>query len=285
MNVLLTGSSGYIGKNFIDSYKHIYNFRTFSLQNRSIDDFDCKGIDSVVHCAALVHQSIEHSYEKYYDINVKYPFSLAKKAKKSGVKHFVFISTIAVYGDSYESLDETTECIPSTYYGKTKLEAEKQLLELSDETFIVSIVRLPMVYGANAPGNIASLIALITKVPLLPFANTNNKRTFLYIGNALYVIEILLRTQQKGVFLIGDDEAISTTKLIELIAAALNKKLILIQIPFFERLLKILKPSLHKRLYGSLEINCEKTKKLLGISLLPYQVEDAVLLMIKGEHL
>ena len=284
MNILVTGSSGYIGNNLINKYKHLYRFYTFSLQHSSMEDIDFNGIDSIVHCAALVHQSIEHSYEKYYEVNVQYPLSLAKKAKENGVKHFVFLSTIAVYGETYEYIDENTKCMPSTYYGKSKLEAEKKLQELSDDIFSVSIIRLPMIYGANAPGNIASLISIIQKTPLLPFGKINNKRTFLYIDNLLQVVELVLRTKQKGVFLIGDDDALSTTKLIYLIAIALNKKLILVKIPLFESCLKALKPSIHKRLYTNLEINCEKTKKHLGISSLAYKVEDAIRLMINGQH-
>lgn len=284
MNILVTGSSGYIGNNLINKYKHLYRFYTFSLQHSSMEDIDFNGIDSIVHCAALVHQSIEHSYEKYYEVNVQYPLSLAKKAKENGVKHFVFLSTIAVYGETYEYIDENTKCMPSTYYGKSKLEAEKKLQELSDDIFSVSIIRLPMIYGANAPGNIASLISIIQKTPLLPFGKINNKRTFLYIDNLLQVVELVLRTKQKGVFLIGDDDAVSTTKLINLIAIALNKKLILVKIPLFESCLKALKPSIHKRLYTNLEINCEKTKKHLGISSLAYKVEDAIRLMINGQH-
>ncbi len=284
MNILVTGSSGYIGNNLINKYKHLYRFYTFSLQHSSMEDIDFNGIDSIVHCAALVHQSIEHSYEKYYEVNVQYPLSLAKKAKENGVKHFVFLSTIAVYGETYEYIDENTKCMPSTYYGKSKLETEKKLQELSDDIFSVSIIRLPMIYGANAPGNIASLISIIQKTPLLPFDKINNKRTFLYIDNLLQVVELVLRTKQKGVFLIGDDDALSTTKLINLIATALNKKLILVKIPLFENCLKALKPSIHKRLYTNLEINCEKTKKHLGISSLAYKVEDAIKLMINGQH-
>jgi UDP-glucose 4-epimerase len=150
--ILLTGSNGYLGSSFLNLYKN-----KFSLLNQKLEDINFDGTDIVLHCAALVHQKIQHLYEKYHEINVNYPLKIAKLAKKNGVKQFVFISTIAVYGEDKEKLDENTPYEPITPYGKSKLEAEKELLKLNDDSFIVSIIRPPMIYGKNAPGNIDSL--------------------------------------------------------------------------------------------------------------------------------
>ena len=109
------------------------------------------------------------------------------------------------------------------------------------------------------------------------------------------MIDEIITKQKAGVFLASDDEAISTSRLIELIAKNLDlvkrsgcgtitlyeKKIYLIKIPFFESLLKILKPSFHKRLYGSLEIDNSITKEKLNLKNL-YSVEDGIRLMIKG---
>ena len=247
-------------------------------------------VDVVLHCAALVHQKIEHPYEKYYEVNVEYPVKLAKLAKSNGIKQFIFVSTIAVYGEDLEKLEKDTGCNPITTYGKSKLEAEKQLLELNDENFIVSILRPPMIYGKNAPGNIDSLVNLVKKIPIIPLGKIENKRSFIYIGNLCHLIDILIEQKLSGTFLASDDKPISTTKLIELIAKNLNKKVYLIKIPFFESLLEILKPSFHKRLYGSLEVdNSIKKEKLYPKSTSlnrfknPYSVEEGIKLMIYGE--
>jgi len=280
--ILITGSTGYIGSSFFNQYKNEYSFEKFSLLNQKIENIDFDKINVIIHCAALVHQKIEYSYEKYHEINVTYPITLAKFAKENGVKQFIFISTIAVYGEDKEKLDEKTTTNPITFYGKSKLEAEKQLLELNDENFLVSIIRPPMVYGKNAPGNIYSLIKLVEKLTIIPLAKIENKRTFISIQNLCHLVDEIITQQQNGIFLASDDEPLSTSNLIKLISKNLDKKVYLIKIPFFEGLLKILKPSFHKRLYGSLEVDNTLTKAKLNLKN-PYSVEEGINLMIKGE--
>ena len=247
-----------------------------------MEDINFDSVDIVLHCAALVHQKIEHSYEKYHEINVEYPLKLAKLAKENGVKQFVFISTIAVYGEDEEKLDENTVCNPITPYGDSKLEAEIELLKLNDDNFVVSIIRPPMIYGKNAPGNIDSLVKLVKKLSIIPLGGIENKRGFISIQNLCHMIDEIITQQKLGIFLASDDEPLSTSNLIELIAKNLNKKVYLIKIPFFESLLKLVKPSFHKRLYGSLEVDNSITKENLNLKN-PYSVEDGIKLMINGE--
>lgn len=279
-NILITGSNGYLGTSFMNLYN--YNFEKFSLLNQQLEEVKFDNINAVLHCAALVHQKSECPYEKYYEINVEYPVKLAKLAKQNGVKQFILISTIAVYGEEKEKLDENTICNPIKPYGKSKLEAEKELLKLSDDSFIVSIIRAPMIYGKNAPGNIDSLVKLVKKLSIIPLGKIENKRSFISIQNLCFIINEIITHQKAGVFLASDDEAISTSRLIELIAKNLDKKIYLVKIPFFESLLKILKPSFHKRLYGSLEVDNTITKEKLNLKN-PYSVEDGIKLMINGE--
>lgn len=283
MKLLVTGSSGYLGSSFIKQYQDKYQFDTFSLLTQKIEDINFDSVDIVLHCAALVHQKVEQPYKKYHKINVEYPVTLAKFAKQNGVKQFVFISTIAVYGEELETLDENTTCKPITSYGKSKLESEKQLLELNDNTFIVSIIRPPMVYGKDAPGNIDSLVKLVKKTPIIPLGGIENKRSFISIQNLCHMIDKIITQQKPGIFLASDDEPLSTTRFSELIAKELNKKVYLVKIPFFKALLKLLKPSFYKRLYRSLEINNTLTKKRLNLKN-PYSVEEGIKLMIHGEN-
>ena len=283
-SILLTGSNGYLGSSFINQYKNKHSFEKFSLLNQKIEDINFDNIDIVLHCAALVHQKVEHPYEKYHEINVEYPVKLAKLAKQNGVKQFVFISTIAVYGEEKEKLDENTICNPITPYGKSKLEAEKELLKLNDNNFVVSIIRPPMVYGKNAPGNIDSLIKLVKKLPIIPLGGIENKRSFISIQNLCHMIDEIITQQKSGIFLASDDEPLSTSRLIELIAKNLNEKIYLIKIPFFETLLKVAKPSFHKRLYGSLEVDNTITKEKLNLKN-PYNVEEGIGMMIKGDNI
>ncbi|MFW3426688.1 NAD-dependent epimerase/dehydratase family protein [Aliarcobacter butzleri] len=281
--LLITGSNGFIGNYFINKYKNKYDIKTFSFLKDDINRLDCNSIDIVFHLSAIVHQMGGASISEYEKINVTQTIELAKKAKESGVKHFVFMSTVKVYGEETNSIyTENTVCNPEDDYGKSKLKAEHELQKLEDENFKISIIRTPIVYGYGVKANIKNLISLVNKVPVLPFGKIKNKRSMVYIGNLCHLVDEIITQEKKGIFLASDDKPFSTSKLIELIAKNLDKKIYLIKIPFFESLLKILKPSFHKRLYGSLEIDNTITKEKLNLKN-PYSVEDGIKLMIKGE--
>mgnify|MGYP000380309004 CR=1 FL=1 len=137
-----------------------------------------------------------------------------------------------------------------------------------------------MVYGKDAPGNIDSLVKLVKKLPIIPLGGIENKRSFISIKNLCHLVDEVIKQEKSGIFLASDDEPLSTTRLIELIAKNLDKKVCLIKIPFFESLLKLLKPSFHKRLYGSLEVDNTITKEKLNLKN-PYSVEEGISLMLK----
>ena len=280
--LLITGSNGFVGNYFINKYKGKYDIRTFSFLKDDINSLDCIDIDVVFHLSALVHQMGGASCEEYERVNVTQTLQLAKIAKESCVKHFVFMSTVAVYGIETGVMNEKSDYTPITEYGKSKLRAEIELQKLENKNFKVSIIRPPIVYGKNAPGNMKSLLKLINKVPLLPFGKIENKRSMVYIGNLSHLVDEIIIQKKSGVFLASDDEPISTSRLIELIAKNLDKKIYLVKIPFFESLLELVKPSFHKRLYGSLEVDNSITKEKLNLKN-PYSVEDGIKLMINGE--
>ena len=281
-NILLTGSNGYIGNAFKTTFQHKYNISTFSSLTDKLDELVLKNIDTVVHLAALVHQKKNLSYQDYHEVNVDYPLLLAKKAKESGVKHFVFMSSIAVYGDDKVLLNEHTPCNPQTFYGQSKLEAEKKLIELENEDFCISIIRPPMVYGKNAPGNIASLIKLVGLSKLLPFGNIQNKRTFVYIENLLDFITRIIDLRKSGIFLAADDSSVSTTDLCKMIAMHQGNHLKMVQLPFFETLLRLVSPKLHKRLFENLEVDNSFSKIRLQHQN-KYSVNEGIHKMIKGD--
>ena len=283
MKLLITGASGFVGSYFIDKYKDKYEIKTFSFLKDDFESLDCSDVDVVFHLSALVHKMGGASTDEYEKVNVTQTLELAKKAKASGVGHFIFMSTVKVYGE--ESDDKYTEnsvCNPEDEYGKSKLKAEKELLKLEDENFKISIIRTPIVYGHGVKANIKSLINLVKKVPILPFGGIDNKRSMVYIGNLCHLVDVVIEQQKAGIFLASDDEPLNTSKLVELIAKNLDKKVYLIKMPFFESLLNLLKPSFHKRLYGSLEVDNSITKEKLNLKN-RYSVEDGIKLMINGE--
>jgi len=191
------------------------------------------------------------------------------------------MSTVKVYGEETDTAyTENSDCNPQDDYGKSKLKAEQELLKLEDDSFKISIIRTPIVYGYGVKANIKSLINLVNKVPILPFANIQNKRSMVFVGNLCHIVDEIIIQVKAGIFLASDDEPLSTTRLIELIADGLDKKVYLVRIPFFESLLRLVKPSFHKRLYESLEVDNSETKKILNLTN-PYNVKDGIELMLK----
>jgi len=282
MNILITGATGFVGNYFITKYSYKYDINVFSFLNNTLKKLDLANIDAIIHLSALVHQMGGASKEEYERVNIIQTLDLAKKAKNSGVLHFIFMSTVKVYGEeTNEPYNEHTICKPQDDYGKTKLRAEQELLKLEDDNFKVSIIRTPIVYGYGVKANIRNLINLVNKVPILPFRNIKNRRSMVYIGNLCHMIDVIIKKRINGIFLVSDDEPLSTTKLIKLIAKELDKKVYFIKIPFFVNLLKKLKPSFYKRLYESLEVDNRMTKEVLEFENL-YSVEDGIRFMIHG---
>ncbi len=288
--LLLTGSSGFVGSYFVNKYMNKYKIKKFSFLKDDLNSLDCdditkesKAFDVVLHLSALVHQMAGASSKEYEKVNVIQTLELARKVKESGVGHFIFMSTVKVYGEETNTkYTENNICNPEDEYGKSKLKAEKELLKLEDNNFKISIIRTPIVYGYGVKANIKNLINLVNKISVLPFGKIENKRSMVYIGNLCHLVDTVIEQNQSGVFLASDDKPLSTSKLIELIAKNLNKKIYLLKIPFFETLLKIVKPSFHKRLYGSLEINNTITKEKLNLEN-PYSIEEGIKNMIRGE--
>jgi len=264
-HILVTGSNGYLGSKFISANSSIYKFKTFSLLGQKLKNVEFDGIDTVLHCAALVHQTKDIPVDSYRRVNTDYPTKLAAVAKGSGVKQFVFISSIAVHGENVDYVDENTICSPTTPYGKSKLEAENLLLAMSDDGFKVSVVRLPMIYGENAPGNIESILRLVKLLPLLPLGNINNNRTFISIQNTCHALSEVIEQRKEGVFLFADDDSISTSKLVGLLSENVGRRVYLVESSFFNYMLKKFMPAIYRKLFGSLIVNSSKSQKKLKL--------------------
>ena len=287
MKLLVTGARGFVGTYFTNRYNTQYTIEYFSFLNDDINTLELKGVDAVVHLSALVHQMGGASWEEYKRVNLDQTFSLAQKAKEAGVGQFVFMSSIKACGEeSSTPYNESSACSPQDDYGKSKLLAEEALSALEDDNFCVSIIRTPIIYGEGVKANIASLVRLIAKVPLLPFGDINNKRSMIYIGNLCYIMDYLLKNRCCGTFFVADDESLSTKEFIKTIAKTLGKNITLLSVPFFATMLKTFKPSFYKRLYESLEIDTTQSKaKLFGNAghKLPFSVQEGVAHMIQGE--
>ena len=270
--LMITGASGFIGSNFIERYKDKYNIIPVDLLKIKPEEIDFRGVDTVLHLAALVHQMKGAPREKYFEVNTELTRQVAEEAKKQGVRHFVFYSTVKVYGydgDLYNHniiLNEESECKPmNDPYGESKWEAEKILRRLEDDNFKIGIIRPPMVYGKGVKGNMESLIKLVKMLPILPFNYDKNRRSLVNIENLMYLTTLVIDKEASGVFLPLDEKNISLKEIVEGIEKAYNLKRINIPMiqPIFWLLTK-LKPNIMVRLFGTLQFDNKLTREKLG---------------------
>ncbi|MGZ3769083.1 MAG: NAD-dependent epimerase/dehydratase family protein [Bdellovibrio sp.] len=269
--ILLTGASGFVGSNFLARYSKNFNIKSVSLRDNAPDSISYEGFDCVVHCAALVHQMKGAPKQEYFQINYELTKKLADRAKTDGVKHFIFLSSAHVFGDSgnlynhEKTLSEISECIPHDAYGKSKLAAEKYLLSIQGPSFTVSLIRPPMVYGKGAKGNIITLAKLIKVWPLLPFAYTLNKRSIVFVGNLCQFIALTIEKKIPGILLPQDPSPVSIGYLVAEIAHALKVSPILFNIPnILMKIIFRIIPKASVRLFGSLAFDSTRTNERLG---------------------
>lgn len=236
-----------------------------------------KGVDVVIHSAARAHVMQEQSadpLEEYRKMNRDATLALARLAVEAGVERFVFLSSIGVNGNhNFKAFTEEHAPAAHDLYAVSKLEAEQGLLQIARETNLeVVIIRPPLVYGPNAPGNFKSLVKWMRKGVPLPFGAIHNKRSLVALDNLVDFIGLCADREKSPkavnqVFLISDNEDVSTTQLLKKVAKAQNKQAWLIPVPvnlmaFFAKLLG--KGELANRLFGSLQVDSSKARELLG---------------------
>lgn len=235
-----------------------------------------RGVTTVVHCAARVHimQDVDSDpLEAYRQVNVRGTLNLASQAAESGVKRFVFVSSIKVNGEETRNghpftADDTPA--PQDPYGVSKLEAEEGLQQISAETgMAVVIVRPPLVYGPGVKANFASMVRWVSKGVPLPLGNIGNRRSMVALDNLVDLLAtcVVHPAAAGQTFLVSDGEDVSTTELLRRTALAMGKPARLLPIPeVFLRLGATLlgKRELAQRLCGSLHVDIEKTHRLLN---------------------
>ncbi len=235
--ILVTGKNSYIGKAF---YDYISQFKEYTVDSISVRDNgwkkeDFSSYNVVFHVAGIVHLNMKKISDEqkklYYKVNTDLTIFLAQKAKKEGVKQFIFMSSASVYGDGApigkeRVITKETQISPTNFYGDSKAKAEKGLRKLEDNDFKVVILRPPMIYGKGCKGNYLMLAKLAKKMPVFP--KIKNSRSMCYIGNLVEFVKLMIENEERGIFWPCNSEISNTGELVKMIASVYGKKTLLI---------------------------------------------------------
>ncbi|MTB48435.1 NAD-dependent epimerase/dehydratase family protein [Streptococcus uberis] len=269
-HILITGANSYIGTSFekwLEASEGDYQIDTLDMIDPKWRQFDFSPYDAIFHVAAIVHKNEKNMDPTLYDkVNRDLPIELAGLAKVAGVKQFVFLSSMSVYGNKEEVITKETKENPSTYYGKSKLAAEKGLMQLESADFKVLMMRPPMVYGPKATGNYTRLSKLSRITPIFP--NIANQRSMIYIDNLLEFVRKAIDTNLSGLHFPQNKEYVTTSQLVKTIRDVNGKNTLLTAI--FNPIIKPLSNvSQFNKLFGNLVY-----AKELSTEVFDYQVAD-----------
>lgn len=261
----VTGSTGFVGRKIVDnlvkegakvialqrseSLSQTIPSRKFDLSNLSTINTELlDGIDVVIHTAALVHDS-SATQSEHELLNVDATSKLLSVSKECGVKKFIFVSTVGVYGVSSDKshISIETAVNPQTPYAKAKYKSELELLANASRELKISIFRLPLVIGENAPGNFGFLEKIAkTKLPL-PFGLAKNKRSVISVGTVANVMKEATQCLAafEGLHLLAESPPVSTKELIVGLRKKYGKSANLLPVP--KIMMKLLLCAIGKR--------------------------------------
>lgn len=229
MKILIIGKNSYIG-NHIDEWltKHGHQVAQLDVLSDEWKTYDYSPYEAIVHVAGIVHQPKCQDWELYKRVNTDMPITIATMAKGQGVKQYVFLSTMGVYGVGKQLkptvIYENTPLRAEGMYGKSKLLAEEGLKELQDESFQVALVRPPSVFGKGCRGGyITGFASIARKLPVIPKAYEDVKQSFIYIDNLCELIRCLIENHSQGVFCPQDDKAVNANELVDSITKGIGK--------------------------------------------------------------
>ena len=228
--ILITGANSYVGTNvegWLKREPEKYHVDTIDMIDGSWREKKFSSYDVVFHVAGIAHVNAKKNMEAlYYKVNTDLTIETAQHAKQCGVKQFIFMSSIIVYGESKSLkpvvITRDTEPKPNGFYGNSKLQAEIGIKKLEDQDFKVVILRPPMIYGPGSKGNFPKLIALAKKTPIFPAYH--NQRSMLYIDNLCEFVRLVIDNEERGVFWPQNREYVDTCEVVRQVAKETGHK-------------------------------------------------------------
>ena len=231
--ILITGANSYIGTSFEkymnDNYPNEYSIDTVDMIGNGWKEKDFSSYDSVFHVAGIAHQKeTRKNAALYYQVNRDLAIETACKAKEEGVKQFVFLSSMSIYGLETGIITKESQPTPKTNYGKSKWQAEQSILNMMDDSFHICILRPPMVYGEGCKGNYQVLVKLATILPILP--TYYNQRSMIHIDRLSKCVKEYVDTNANGVYIPQDEKYVCTCDMIINIRTQMGKRFKLVNI-------------------------------------------------------
>ena len=223
--VLITGKNGFIGQRIA---RRIPLSRMESVRDGAWKAIDFSAYDCVVHAAGMAHVGYRDELQDLYmAVNRDLTLDIARAAKAAGVRQFIFLSSIIVYGPAARGgetrvITAATPPSPENAYGLSKLEAEQGLSALADDTFRVAIMRLPMVYGRGSRGSFALLLKYAEYLPVFPARC--GRRSAIYVENLAEYIAYAIDRGLAGTFFPRDPASVTTPAMLSAIRAAMGKR-------------------------------------------------------------
>lgn len=262
MKLIVTGSSGFIASHFFKTFGKAH--ACIPVRVRHDEPISLPQADAIIHFAGLAHQKKQLERQAYIDANYLLTKQLYTQAVNSGVRQFVYLSSIKVYGPyKGELFNLESERKPENDpYGESKKLAEDFLIGQQHTHTKVAIIRPPLVYGPGVKANMYKLIKLCDSKMPLPFEGMQNERTIVSVTNLNHLINHILKHDLEGVFLAGDAANVSTAELVTMIRKVLDRPFRLMAMPsMIRQIIQKLMPGLADRVFGSLAMDVHPSYK------------------------
>ncbi len=235
MKILLTGHNGFLGNKIKDKLSKFTEIKTLG-RNNSDFNYDLKNRDLnfkenfeiIIHCAGKAHSIPKSKFEiqDFYNINVNGTKNLLENLNIKPPKHFVFISSVAVYGTvNGNNLNENSPFEAKDPYGISKIQAEKIIQDWCDKHDVLcTILRLPLVVGENPPGNLGAMIRGIKKGYYFNIKGGHSRKSMVLADDVAKFI--LKAAEVGGIYNLTDGYHPSFYEISHLIANQLGKSYI-----------------------------------------------------------
>lgn len=300
MKILITGIHGFVGSNLVAALKEnhtIYGLDIISPIKEGVsytygwDDLDIgmvPDVDAIIHLAGKAHDTKNQAdAEVYFNVNTGLTERIYNYFLHSSARKFIFFSTAKAAADKVEGvLTEEVTPAPVGPYGESKIKAEEYILSHLNPEKQVYIMRPCMIHGPGNKGNLNLLYNMVIKGIPWPLGAYENRRTFTSIDNVSFVISgLLTKDVPSGIYNMGDDEALSTNELIEIICSSLGKKAHIWRLPkgLMNGMAKVggwlhfpLNPERLRKLTENYVSSNAKIKAALGIEQMPVRAKDGL---------